>query len=633
MIRQLAKYFIGSLGAALVSLAVAIVVLAMFNNSRFDGATFSQRSEELLKRTRDLANEAPAFDAVSAERSLGKSAVNGFCYRFDDHLDDCQAFVQTQSNSAPKEPQYGTAYRTLGHEMRKVLFAQTSSTLRFRLMLPEEPVKLHFGYSFIGRSGRVEFSVVIRGISRGERVFSSTVSRPGVWRDAPAVDLSGWANRMVEIALSAQSSGDQVAYWSSPVLLETGKRNLNLILAVEDGLRADRMATYGHDQITTSVKDEWINDGVLFEDAIAQASATRPSMASIMTSLYPEANGVLSNADVLDDAYLTLAEVMRQQGFLTAAFVQNTNAGVEAGLYQGFDYFVDQSDSSDSAVSPCTNSVFGDELQDWLRTHRRRNVFIYLHSTIPQPPQGPSAEGTYDLAIQHSDTCFKQLLIKLDDLELSRNTLLTLISDHGRDLGEHGEMSPYFPAFSPSIKVPLMMAFPNSFPQGVRIRETVQLLDVMPTFLDVANVYAKNVLMQGDPLKPLIWGEDRDHWDARLGNSYQPTNNPDRSGPWGSVSFGSWYAMNSALWSSPDSRLSGFQTTGVFNREADPINTTQDRGFALDYLFKKNFGEFLTQFQLENLRIRMAFSEAPHTGTDHTATVEQHLRELNSQQR
>ena len=70
----------------------------------------------------------------------------------------------------------------------------------------------------------------------------------------------------------------------------------------------------------------------LFERAFAQATKTRPSCPSFMTSLLPVATGVMSHFESLDEGYVTLPEVLQMQGFATGSFIQNGNAGVPAGL-------------------------------------------------------------------------------------------------------------------------------------------------------------------------------------------------------------------------------------------------------------------------------------------------------------
>jgi arylsulfatase A-like enzyme len=656
MLRQSIKYLVRSLGIALITLAVAAVVLAMVNGSRFDGMVFSESADGLLHHIRATTQKAAAMGRGTTD--FGTSPVNGFCYRFDEHLDDCQPFVQPHTQSESDEPGFGADFRTLGREMRKVVFARTSSILRFRLMLPEEPVTLYFGYGHTGTGGRVELSVSVNGINRSERVFSTRTARSGVWRDPRPVDLSGWANRMVEIAFSAQSSRDNTVFWTSPVLLSSEHRDLNFMIALEEGLRADRLSAYGCDEQITPIKDGWLGSGVLFEDAIAQAATTRASLASLMTSLYPSATGVVADSDVISESYTTLAEVLRQQGFLTAAFVQSENAGVQAGLHQGFDHVFDQATSvSLSKPTLRADSVYDGELSQWLRSHRDRNFFVFLHIVNPLPPYdpvdrsldvktdgeqelepdvtfdpawvvSPTAEDRirrYDAEVRENDLAMARLLETLDELDMTDSTLLTFLSDHGQQLGEHGSWGQSNPAYAASATVPLIMVYPNSFPRGTRIEETVQLIDVMPTVLDVANVFVQNLPLHGRSLQPLIWGESREDWEGRIGYSLQPNEDQQAGNPWGSVFFGNWHAISSPQWSRTDSSFPPFFAIHVFDRRSSIERSSHDRGFALDFLLKRRLGEFIEQLNLENRAFHATIVDSQSPDDDVTTVIEQHL--------
>ena len=98
------------------------------------------------------------------------------------------------------------------------------------------------------------------------------------------------------------------------------------------------MSSYGYNRETTPVKERFARNGVLFQNAFAQATKTRPSCPSIMTSLHPTATRVWRHFQRLHKNYLTLGEILRDKGFRTAAFIQNPNAGPSAGLHQGFSY-------------------------------------------------------------------------------------------------------------------------------------------------------------------------------------------------------------------------------------------------------------------------------------------------------
>jgi hypothetical protein len=130
---------------------------------------------------------------------------------------------------------------------------------------------------------------------------------------------------------------------------------------------------------TSPFKDQMMEKhGIVFLNAVSQATKTRPSVPSLMTSLLPTATGVWDFADMLRDEYLTLAEILRSQGFSTASFIQNNNAGPQAGLHQGFSILLDN-----RSVSVKTEEVFGKRLESWLERNRDRNFFLYVHVMDP----------------------------------------------------------------------------------------------------------------------------------------------------------------------------------------------------------------------------------------------------------
>ena len=126
-----------------------------------------------------------------------------------------------------------------------------------------------------------------------------------------------------------------------------------------------------------------IKKGVLFLNAFSKAAKTRPTCPSIMTSLYPTATGVWNFSEMLDDRYLTLAEIMRNQGFATASFIQNDNAGPYAGLHQGFSNLFDAETMGSRDVEMYSKKLYG-----WIEANRDRNFFLYLHLIDPH--------GVYD---------------------------------------------------------------------------------------------------------------------------------------------------------------------------------------------------------------------------------------------
>ena len=93
----------------------------------------------------------------------------------------------------------------------------------------------------------------------------------------------------------------------------------NLLLLVVDSLRPDHMGCYGYHRSTTPRLDRLAAEGAQFLNAISQAPWTTPSMASVLTSLYPSTHGVVDMEFVLDGSIETLAEVLRARGYRTGA--------------------------------------------------------------------------------------------------------------------------------------------------------------------------------------------------------------------------------------------------------------------------------------------------------------------------
>ena len=120
-------------------------------------------------------------------------------------------------------------------------------------------------------------------------------------------------------------------------------RRPNVVLISFDTLGARHMSSYGYDRPTTPNLDRFAEEGVLFEEHFSVSRSTLPSHMSILTSVYPTVHKVIdSYASVLDDRFVTLAEVLQQAGYETGAFVDGNrklNIGAAHGFDQGFDFY------------------------------------------------------------------------------------------------------------------------------------------------------------------------------------------------------------------------------------------------------------------------------------------------------
>lgn len=430
------------------------------------------------------------------------------------------------------EPAVGLTHYTIARDVRPAIYAQAPRELAFELEIPKLNPRFDVSLGILDEATPVRFAVWLDVDGVTTALARAEVSTREGWRGL-RVDLSRFAGRSAVLRIRLGGRAGAVGFLANPRVSGAPAHSFNVLMVVEDTLRADHLGAWGHARPTSPTKDRLAREGVIFTRAISQATKTRPSVPSYMTGLYPAATGVWDFHDRLAPEFVTLAEILRSQGFETGSFVQNSNAGPAAGLDQGFDRTLAQ-----KVVGVRPQGVYGKRLLDWWAERRDRNVFAYIHVLDPhgtydppapfdrwwreRPPGAvldhdarldppdvlqPTAEGRrrrYDGEIANNDARFAEFLAGLRALGVLDDTLIVFFSDHGEHQGEHGiwEHSP--PGFLPGLNVPLLFWYPKGLPQGVRADEPVELIDVVPTVLDVAGIRPDELILQGHSLLPRI---------------------------------------------------------------------------------------------------------------------------------
>lgn len=582
-------------------------------------------------------------------------------------------FISKREKYAKKP--YGKTYETIAKEMRKVLYTNTPVCLKYTLDIPKgksflflkkgKPF-LRFGMGILEENDPVTFRVVVKYENTRKEVFSKEILNTDAWEDAK-IDLSKWSGKNVEISFQTDSAKENIAFWSNLIIYTPPKKRFNVIIVLEDTLRADHMSCYGYFRETTPVKDKFIKKGVLFQHAFSQATMTRPSCPTIMTSLYPSATGVWHFSEMLDDTYLTLAEIMRSQGFATASFIQNGNAGPYAGLHQGFSNLF-----GEGAMGTRAEQIYGEKLYRWIETHSDSNIFLYLHLNDPHGPydppkpfdawyreappgktlmerdtyhhdpkwvKTPTLEGRrilYDGEIRYNDTYFEKLLAKLEEYKLLDDTLMVFIADHGEHLGEHEKWAHRPPGYLQVLHVPLLMFYPKKLPRDVKISQPVQLIDIMPTILDLASIDKDNFLIQGDSLVSLMHGKDLDFWDNRLFISEEVTSKgKDDKSEWASVFYKNWHILNSNKLNDKLYKLirnkkvyETFFTTRVFDYLEDKEEEHYLDSSLTDMFFNYKVKRFVRGFQENNMSIWKTLTKDTEKTIKYDPEVQERLRAL-----
>ena len=579
-------------------------------------------------------------NALKQERGSGDIIRRVFLRPSDVAGDPVQIdYVRFHSKSHRyAEKPCGQTYETINREMRCGIYMNTPFALDFEVRVPEGQSVFKTGLGILLEKAPVSFRVTVGSGAGDTEILNSTLESNGAWKDAQ-FDCSPWAGQAVTFHFRVGGTAPNVAFWANPVLSVPPRERFNVIIVLEDAMRADFMSCYGYPKNTTPVKDQFAKQGVVFLNAFSQETVTRTSCASFMTSLYPTATGVWNHTDMLNEAYLTLAEVLRSQGFATASFIQNDNAGPACGIHQGFCNLFD-----DSTLTSRTQGMYAEPLAKWIAANKDRNFFLYLHLLEPHSPydppapfdaeyrkaapgqtevkrnrsldpdwvQMPTVEGRrllYEGQVRHNDHCFATFLEMLRQAGVDKDTLVVLMADHGEFLGEHNLWSHEPPGFVQVLRVPLIMVYPGHLPAGKQLGQNVQLLDLMPAILDLAGVPREPLLLHGRSLLSLIRGENLDDWKDRPALSEEVlylAKNKTMTGAWGSVFHQNWHLDNSAKFAGVSTddpnHLPGGTFLKAFDRTKDPEEQTAgSRNMLLRAAYKGRVKSVLTRMQESNL--------------------------------
>ena len=289
-----------------------------------------------------------------------------------------------------------------------------------------------------------------------------------------------------------------------------GAENMPPVLLISiDTCRADYLGCYGYQMATTPNIDAFAQDALLFSQVLSPVPLTLPAHCSIMTGRYPPGHGVHDNMTYhLAAGQTTLAEILLDQGYSTAAVTGAFVLDSQFGLNQGFTEYDDRFEPQPGAgVADLNQRRAGDvtaRATRWLEHHCDEPFFLFLHYYDPHAPYDPPApfaqrfaENLYAGEIAYTDHCVGEVLEKLKALERYEESLIIITADHGEGLGDHGEAGHDFFIYESTVRVPLIVKLPGR-QQPLRIEDRVSLSDVVPTVLGAL----------GRPIPPNIDGED-----------------------------------------------------------------------------------------------------------------------------
>ena len=341
----------------------------------------------------------------------------------------------------------------------------------------------------------------------------------------------------------------------------------NVLWVTIDTVRADHMSSYGG-RAETPAFQRVADGGVLFERAYSQIAVTGPSHTTMLTGTGPWTHGTLLNGIPIREELVSLPQILRDNGYRTAAFVSAYVLEGELGFDRGFDIYDDEL----GAFPGLGDLVFfrsvamlrrhfdpdmvverrGDRTTDkaitWLEG-RDEPWFLWVHLFDPHGPYEPPApydssyaaglqprvqQGTlvvdqydvapylrasldgvtsvpwvvaqYDGEIAYADAQLGRLLDHLESRSLLDSTLVVVNGDHGESLGEHDVWFDHGDdLYDPSTWVPLAIKAPGGAHAGAAVADPVELVDLAPTILDLLDLPAAQG-MEGRTLRDTMQG-------------------------------------------------------------------------------------------------------------------------------
>jgi len=345
----------------------------------------------------------------------------------------------------------------------------------------------------------------------------------------------------------------------------------HVVFIVIDALRADRLFSYGYSKRTTPNLDEYVKQGARFENVYTLGPYTRASFPVMMSSRHARELLVQETGKLAKDTrFRIMAELFKENGYITAGFSVNPYLSKEHGYQRGFDYYDDSlswfflKDPTSSfghltarIFNRCHQRITGlPKLNDrislkkalaWIRQNRKSNspFFLFLHLLGVHGPYCPGKDSLQKLGFEpgYSRKVARNLFKKVSrdesfcpepvEVELLTRLYEGSIREVDLHLGnfikavkacaqeddtlfvvtsDHGELLGEHGLYShPGVFYEDLVRVPLLlFPlEGVKdgcVTDTVTTLDLLPTMLDVAGIDPNAYDFRGNSLLPLLDG-------------------------------------------------------------------------------------------------------------------------------
>ncbi len=376
-----------------------------------------------------------------------------------------------------------------------------------------------------------------------------------------SIDLSAFGGKSMSIRFEAEGGEIVLANLGLHARMRAGARApgktsaKNVVLVLIDTLRADHLHAYNEEtRVQTPYMDELAGESMVFERPLAQENWTKPSVATLLTGLYPETHQTKTEKNKVPRTVSLVSEHLRKLGFATAGFVANGYVSGKFGFERGWDKWTNYVREG----KPNRAQFVADHSIQWLKSRPKdKPFFLYIHTIDPHVPYIPPKkyralyddepyngqvnprntakllegvktgavklsqrdkfrlEALYDGEISYHDDHLARVHRALEEEGLLEDTLIVITSDHGEEFFEHGSVGHGHSMYEELLHVPLVIRLPGASPspqgRGARSGAEVGLVDVVPTMCDILAVDCP-AEVEGRSLVKLLEGAPIDGW-------------------------------------------------------------------------------------------------------------------------
>ncbi len=310
-----------------------------------------------------------------------------------------------------------------------------------------------------------------------------------------------------------------------------------------DTLRADHLPIHFDTDVQAPNLKRLSEEGASFKLAYVQGTESRVSHASLFTGLYPNRHKVLTRGKVAPNVPI-MSEYIKKAGYKTGVIASNGYLSHLLNLNRGWDYYTNNI-HEETAVDGMFMARGGLRWADANKespfflylgtidphvTYRRHQDIIGLYETTPYSGRyerycsgedlglikGKKLEvsardrlrihNLYKNEITFNDRAFGFLREQLEEMGIWDETMVIVTSDHGDEFWEHGGVGHGHNLHQELVHVPLIMYYPPLIPAQTVVDAGVDIVDVLPTILDVIDVEA-TADKQGKSVLPLIYNQ------------------------------------------------------------------------------------------------------------------------------